>query len=316
MAAAIAYVWASPSLPKLLAPGGPFQITVEQGTWIVASLKLGQVIGPIPAAWMMDRFELCYLIGIYNVRIIFGLYFSFGRKRSILITSVLLVSGWIMLAFAETFELICVFTFLAGFSISCSYVTLPMYTAEIASPHIRGSLGIIQTVCGKSAILFTFAVGPFISFRLMAWLGTVPIFCFVLIYYWLPESPYHLIAINNKLAAEVSLQKLRCNLDVKEELSQMEISVKKSQENQGTFRELFFNPRNRQKIIVILGLSALLELSGSQIIQVYAQTIFSTLNSGLDPKYSSIIFGVVQFAAAILAFFLVDTIGRRPLLLI
>lgn len=52
---AISVAWASPSLPKLLAPGGPLQITVDQGTWIVSSMKVGQFIMPIPAAWMMHK---------------------------------------------------------------------------------------------------------------------------------------------------------------------------------------------------------------------------------------------------------------------
>lgn len=58
MGAVLSFAWASPSLPKLLAPGGPVLITVEQGTWIVLTMKLGQILAPIPAAWMMDRYLL------------------------------------------------------------------------------------------------------------------------------------------------------------------------------------------------------------------------------------------------------------------
>lgn len=169
---------------------------------------------------------------------------------------------------------------------------------------------------GKSGLLLMYAIGPFTSFRVAAWIGTVPVLAFIAIYFWLPESPYHLIAIEKNARAERNLQKLRCSADVKEEFAQMKISVKESQENQGTFREVFFNVRNRRNIIVVLGLSALGELSGSQIVLLYAQTIFASLDTGIDSKYSSIIFGIVQLGAAVLACFLVDTMGRRPLLLI
>lgn len=54
-AAVTSFAWTSPSIPQLLVPGGPVQITVDQGTWIVSCLKLGQVIGPIPSAWIMNR---------------------------------------------------------------------------------------------------------------------------------------------------------------------------------------------------------------------------------------------------------------------
>lgn len=191
-----------------------------------------------------------------------------------------------------------------------------MYIAEISSDHIRGYLGIIHTVSAKTGLLIMYGIGPFVSVRLMAWISTIPVCIFLVIYYWLPESPYHLLAIKDHEAAAVSLQKLRCTLEVKEELDQMEVSVLRSQVNRGTFSELFFDTRNRQSIIVVLGLSALVELSGSHIIVHYAQTIFATLNTGLESSYASIIFGVVQLIAAIVACFLVDTMGRRPLLLI
>lgn len=108
----ISFGWASPSLPRLLEPGGPVQITVEQGTWIVSCLKIGQFIAPIPAAWMMDRF---------------------GRKRTLLIMAVPLVSVWIMLALAESFVLICVFAVVIGSAGSLVTVVTPMYLAELCT---------------------------------------------------------------------------------------------------------------------------------------------------------------------------------------
>lgn len=221
-----------------------------------------------------------------------------------------------MLALAETFELICVFTFLAGSAMSFSYVVLPMYIAEISSAHIRGYLGILHTVMCKIGLLVMYGIGPFVDVRLMAWMCTAPVCLFIVLYYWLPESPYHLIAVDQLSAARVALQKLRRTTDVSRELEQMQCSVKESLANKGTFRELFANRRNLQSIIIVLGLSALIEMSGSQIMLQYAQTIFALLNIPFDASYLSIIFGFVQLGAAIVAACLVDTIGRRPLLLI
>lgn len=168
---------------------------------------------------------------------------------------------------------------------------------------------------GKTGLLIMYAVGPFLSVQMMAWLFTGPVFIFAALYYWLPESPYHLIAVGKPAAATTSLQRLRCSTDVAAELQTMQASVRESLANRGTFRELFFHPRNRRNICVVIGMSALIELCGSQIVLQYAQTIFATLDTNLDAKYASIIFGVVQLGGAVLACFLVDTCGRRPLLL-
>lgn len=208
------------------------------------------------------------------------------------------------------------FTFLAGSAIGYSFVVLPVYITEISSAHIRGYLGILQTVTCKIGMLLMYGVGPFLSIQSMAWLCTIPVCLFLSIYFWLPESPYHLLATDQYAAAKASLQKLRCSAAVNAELEQMEASVKESKQNEGTYRELFCNRRYRRSIIIGMGLSGLVELSGSQIVLQYAQTIFATLNTNLDSGHASIIFGVVQLVAAIVTCFLVDTMGRRPLLLI
>lgn len=230
--------------------------------------------------------------------------------------AVALLVVWTMLVFAKTFVLICVFTFVIGSASAYTSVVLPIYIAEISSAHIRGYLGVLHTVTGNTGLLIMYAVGPFLSVQMAPWVFIVPVGLFIAIYWWLPESPYHLLGTSKYAEAEISLQRLRCNLEVKEELAQMEASVKESQENRGTFRELFFHPRNRQSIIVVLGLSALLELCGSQIVLQYAQTIFATLDTNLDPKNASIMFGVAQLSGPIVACFLTDSMGRRPLLLI
>lgn len=233
-----------------------------------------------------------------------------------LIIAVPLLVSWIMLALAETIELICVFAVFAGLSQSVSNVILPMYIAEIASPRIRGYLVVLHTVASKAGLLFMYLIAPFVSFRQMAWISVIPVALFIIIHFCLPESPYHLIAINQKELAEISLQRLRCRSDVQVELAHMEAIVVQSQTNKGKFKELFFNPRNRSNLLVILGLSALNQLSGSQFVSQYSLSIFATLDSSIEPKYASIIFGFIQLAAAITTCFLVDTLGRRPLLFI
>lgn len=293
----------------------PVLITISQGTAILSSMKFSMIISPILAAWMMERYIfscLNYIYGIY----FWNFHFRFGRKTTLLYGAVLLLTGWIIIALAESFPLLIVFAFLVASALSISEAVLPSYIAEISSAHIRGYLGVLFTVMGKMGLLLMYAVGPFVSIRQSAWLCTIPVSLFIAIYFLLPESPYFLIAKNQIETAEINLQRLRCSHDVKEELAQMELSVKESEGHQGTIRELFLHPRNRRNFIVVVGLSGVVELSGSQIVLQYAQTIFATLDTGLDTKYASIIFGIVQLFAAILTCFFVDTVGRRPLLLI
>lgn len=227
-----------------------------------------------------------------------------------------LMLAWILLAVAESVYLVCVFTLLAGMVLGCSYVVLPVYIAEIASDHIRGYLGILHTVMGKFGLLFTYSIGPFVSVRLMAWLGLVPVLLFFVSFVWLPESPYHLLSSGRRSEAVQTVRQLRCTEHgVSEEIAAMELTMARSQP-QGTFAEMLRNRGYRRSVLTVIALSALLELCGSQLMLHYAQTIFERLDSGLEASLASVVFGLVQLGAAVLACFLVDTMGRRPLMMI
>lgn len=58
------------------------------------------------------------------------------------------------------------------------------------------------------------------------------------------------------------------------------------------------------------------QLSGSQAVGQYAQTIFDQVNNNLEGKYLTIILGAVQLLCAIVCTIITDRSGRKPLLLI
>lgn len=191
-----------------------------------------------------------------------------------------------------------------------------MYLGEISSDKIRGGITIMLTVMVKFGILFTYSIGPYVSFRTLPWINLgVPILFLVLIF-WVPETPYFLLDKNRRAEAEACLIRLRGHTNVQSELNTMEEAVKKAQENTGTFRELFYKRGNRRALIIIIGLTSIQILCGSQSIIAYSETIFKKIDSGLEPSHISIIFGIVQLIAAGLSASVVDLVGRRPLLLI
>lgn len=231
-------------------------------------------------------------------------------------SSVPLIIGWILIGVAENVALIYVSRVLSGLAYGMAYSVLPMYLGEIASDRIRGSISTLLTVMAKSGILYAYAIGPYVSVRLMAWLAIIPPLIFVGTFLWLPESPYYLLGKNQREGAHKSLSRLRqCN-DVDEELERMAVAVKKSEENKGTFQELFFNKGNRMSLIIIMGLSAAQQLCGSQAIIAYSQTIFESVGSTLGASESTIILGVVQLVSSAVSSSIVDIVGRRPLLLV
>lgn len=138
---------------------------------------------------------------------------------------------------------------------------------------------------------------------------------FIVVFVWLPESPYYLVDKERMDEAKTSLQWLRGNNQIDSELELMKTAIVKARANKGTFKELF-SPSNRLSLIIVLGLGACQQLCGSQAVIAYAQSFFEEVGSDLGSSESSIILAVVQLITAAFSSSIVDRWGRRPLLLI
>lgn len=225
-----------------------------------------------------------------------------------------IIVGWLTIAFATNVAALFVGRLFFGFSYGFTFTALPVYLGEIASDRIRGFLSAMPSAVTKSGFMFVFSIAPFISITLMAWIAIVPVCLFVLTFMWLPESPYYWLGKQNRSAAKESLQRLRRRSDVEVELDMMEVIVRKSEDNHGTWSEIL-SVDNRKGLIAALGIAAIVPMSGSSAITDYSQMIFEKINSNMDAVEASIILAAVQLVSAVLGNCVVDVVGRKPLLL-
>lgn len=253
----------------------------------------------------MNLFSFSYLL---NSR--------FGRKPTLLVIVIPLIAGWILIGIASGIKMLFVSRTLSGISYGMAYSAAPMYLGEIASDSIRGSIGTLLTVMAKLGILIQYSIAPYISIKLNAWLALITPALFVMVFIFLPESPYYLLMKDKNDEALASLRWLRGNNDnVVDELSKMRIAVRQAQENRGTLKELF-SRGNIRSLIIVLGIGASQQLCGSQAIIAYSQQIFEKVGSSIRSSELSIIMGIIQLFSAAVASSIVDRLGRRPLLLI
>lgn len=308
-----AFAWSSPSLPLLLSKNSPIPITSSQSGWIVLAMNIGRAAAVIPGAWSMDRYVKLYYLKfkkyyILNVR--------FGRKTTLLIGIVPMVAGWIVLISANSVGMIYAARVLWGTTLGMVHsVALPMYLGEISSDKVRGSISTILGVLAKSGICYSFAIGPYVSFRTLGYIEVVPPLLAAFTLPWCPESPYFLMGKNRKDEARASLVKLRGHNDVDEDYKQIEEAIRKSEENPFAFNNIW-TARNRPGLIICLGLSYFIVMTGTEAILSFVQIIFTEVNAPIAPELASLLTGGVLVASTILATFIVDKVGRRPLLLV
>lgn len=297
--------WPSPSLGKLEANTTDIRVTPEQVSWVVAAMDAGNLVSPIPCGYMADLV---------------------GRKIVILFSGVLFFVTWVMVGLANTPEWLYAARFLAGFGKGITFTVVPMYLGEIASVPIRGALSTVFAGLLWAGTMFEFAIGPYVSFRILALAsGVIPVvfFCSFL---FMPDSPYFLIMHKRDDDARRCLRWLRktpkpshpeLNLPnyTEKELKEMKNTVEEDLKHKGRFYDLLSTAGNRRATLIVMVISAFQRLCGISPLLAYSSTTLPPHDGFLGPAECIIVFGCVLTAANFLATPLVDRLGRRPLLL-
>lgn len=293
-AAGVAGGWNGPTIPILVADDSPIPMTMAQGSWLITVAVYGLLATAYPTVWLARRL---------------------GPQRTLLLAAAPFLLGWLLIALATDVATL----FIARLSFGCAYgvcyTLMPVYLSEIASVRVRGSLLAMPTVMTKSGFLFCFALAPFLAIRTMAVVSMVPCALFAATFVWMPDSPYHLVAVGRRDEAQRCLQRLRGHDDVAAETDAIEVAVREAAGRQrGTFGELLA-PAQRRALIIAVGSALILPLCGSTAITDYSQLIFAKINWRLSAVAASILLATVQLVSAVLGNAAIDVVGRRPLLL-
>ncbi|XP_015524361.1 facilitated trehalose transporter Tret1 [Neodiprion pinetum] len=289
--------WTSPTLPYLKGDNSHVPITSDEASWVASFYLLGTVPGNIIAAFLVDRY---------------------GRKRSLLGSGVPLFLGWLLILVADNRHVLYASRFISGLGQGLVYVVCPMYIGEIADSDIRGALGSFMKLMVTLGELYAHAIGPFVSYEILAGLCAILPLLFVLSFAWMPESPYFFLMHERRAEAEASLMRLRVyasRSDLDRDIEEINEAMIRDLSSRGGARQLIDAPGNRRAVIASFGLQLVLQFSGLAAIESYTQEIFAESESGLSAGLAVIILGVFQLAAGVAAAILVDRMGRRPLLI-
>ncbi|KAL0811522.1 hypothetical protein ABMA28_009913 [Loxostege sticticalis] len=276
----------------------PEPITIDQGAWIGSLITLAALFGPF--------------IGGYAASTI-------GRKWGLLSASLPLLLGWVLVALASSsIWFIYAGRFSWGLALGMIYTILPMYYAEIATVQARGALGSFLQTFGTIGTLFMFSIGPFTSYLGIVFVGVGYLAFFMLMFFFMPETPiFHLLKNNRKAAAD-SLMKIRGRSleSVQKELDVMSADVEGSKDNKPGKISDIFRGKNFKAFYIGAALIFFQQCSGINAVLFNMTDIFSAAGSNLEPAYATIIVGAVQFGASMMTQAVVGRLGRRTLMII
>jgi SP family facilitated glucose transporter-like MFS transporter 8 len=133
----------------------------------------------------------------------------FGLQKSLLIATVPLLLGWLLITFATNLPMILVGRFITGFFVSGVGVSNPL-VAEYSKAKRRGRLNFIFDLMFCAGVLYIYIIGTFLNWRWQAGLcGLICVLFFLLLFFYVPESPAHLVRKKQNGGAEKGLMRMR-----------------------------------------------------------------------------------------------------------
>jgi len=276
-----------------------FSLTTIAEEIVVSGVLLGATIGAIIGGRLADRF---------------------GRRRILLVTATIFGVGALASALSPSPAVLIISRIVLGVAIGLASTTVPVYLSEVSPPNARGwivSLFQLAVTAGiVSAYLVDYAFASAGGWRWMLGLAVAPALVFGAGMFFLPETPRWLIRSGRHEIARSVLLRIRDNVDVDLEITDIQTSLAQ-QEQCGTWTDLLHR-HVRPALIVGLGLAVFQQVTGINTVIYYAPKILQS--AGFASASGAILatagVGVVNFAMTIVAMLLVDRAGRRPLLLV
>ncbi len=248
-----------------------------------------------------------------------------GRKPSLLIAAVLFAVSALISALANNINFFIFGRIIGGFGVGIAILVAPVYIGEIAPAKDRGwlvSFNQLLIVIGLSAAYFSnyFVLkafdDPLTNWRYMLGIEIIPALIYFIGIFIIPESPRWLLMKGRESRALDVLMKVGDEAYAKAELEQIKKTINPDgQESLKSQASFFFSKKMRLVLIIGFGLAILQQFSGINAILYYAPMVFESAGGGRDAAFmQAAVLGLVFLVMTIVSMFLIDRIGRKPLL--
>ncbi|XP_058206398.1 D-xylose-proton symporter-like 2 [Rhododendron vialii] len=257
-----------------------------------------------------------------------------GRRRELIVASVLYLVGALVTALAPDFVIMVIGRFVFGIGIGLAMHAAPMYIAETAPSQIRGQLISLKEFFIVLGMVAGYALGSLLVDTVSGWRymygASTPIAVVMGIgMWWLPASPRWLLLC--AIQGKGNMQNLRetavyclCRLrgeaigdSAPEQVEEMlgELSYV-GEEKEAGLAEMF-QGKCLKALIIGAGLVLFQQITGQPSVLYYAASILESagFSEASDATRVSILLGLLKLIMTGVAVVVVDRVGRRPLLL-
>ncbi len=277
-----------------------FELNETLKGWVVSSALIGCILGASYAGRLGDKF---------------------GRKKVLLVTSILFAVSAVGSGVANSILSFVLYRILGGLAVGGASVLAPMYIAEVSPAHLRGRMVSINQLTIVLGISLAYYSNYFLlqigenAWRWMFAAEAVPSLFFFFALFIVPESPRWLVARKDETKAHFVLEKVAGTDFADFELREIKESLA-GKEKRGTLKDVF---KKKYSLILFLGifLAVFQQWSGINVIFFYAPDIFAKANLGVDAAlFQTTLVGLMNIVFTIVAMRVIDKMGRKKLMLI
>ncbi|CAN2388241.1 Solute carrier family 2 (facilitated glucose [Pristimantis euphronides] len=266
--------------------------------------------------------------GFFGSLLVGPLVNTIGRKGTLLLNNIFSIVPAILMGtsvLAKSFEVIIACRLVIGICAGLSSNVVPMYLGEMSPKNLRGGIGVMPQLLITIGILMAQIFGIRIilgnadGWPILLALTGIPAVMQLMILPFFPESPrYTLLQKGEEEKAKKALQRLRGWEDVDSEIKEMyQEHQSEKAEGQLSVRNLCTFRPLRWQLISIIVMNMGQQLSGINAVYYYADTIYK--QAGVPDEtvqYVTVATGSVNVLMTLAAIFIVDSWGRRLLMLV
>ncbi|ETW01634.1 hypothetical protein H310_06265 [Aphanomyces invadans] len=249
---------------------------------------------------------------------------TYGRRRALLANNVLFIVGALLCALATTKDTIYIGRTIIGFA--CGIVTnvTPILLAEIAPTQIRGQITTLHQlmltigILGSSLLGYALVTSVPSGWRYVNAFVAVPAILQCMLMPCIPESPRWLLSRNRTNDAKTQLRSLRhivYETELDEEVQEIQLDLSSARDHDQKKSNVVSLWRYKKAMILGTLLVFFQAMTGINTVMLYSSKIFHF--AGVDNSVmATASVGTINVLATVVSVVLVDTCGRKILLLL
>ncbi|SER34123.1 MFS transporter, SP family, xylose:H+ symportor [Azotobacter beijerinckii] len=282
-----------------------FSLSPAQTGWAVSNVVVGCIVGALGAGWIAGHL---------------------GRKKALVLSALLFTVSAIGAAVVDSFVWFVIYRIIGGLAVGIASTVSPMYMSEVSPKNIRGQALGMQSFAIVGGQVVVFYVNYLIAkgatdawlveygWRWMLGSEVIPCLLFCLFVFTIPESPRWQAMAGQDDQALKTLARISNDAHAHHLLAEIKDSL--HQDRPGRTQKLNLREAGLALILFVGCMLAMLQqVTGVNVMMYYAPMVLKTVTGSTESAlFQTIWVGVMQLVGTVIGAWLIDRVGRLPLM--